>query len=72
MYPWRSYTSYSGLFCADHDILILFLASNGSYLIDSHVADPLVDTVKSWAISSFEAERLWKMSEELVDQEFTY
>ncbi|KAJ5120470.1 uncharacterized protein N7515_009858 [Penicillium bovifimosum] len=47
-------------------------AHNGAYLVDSHVADPLVDTLKSWAISSFEAERLWKMSEELVGQEFTY
>jgi hypothetical protein len=51
---------------------LLSLAHNGAYLIDSHVADPLVDTVKPWAISKFEAERLWKMSEELVGQKFTY
>ncbi|KAJ5555595.1 hypothetical protein N7535_008030 [Penicillium sp. DV-2018c] len=43
---------------------------NGAYLIDSHIADPLIDTVKSWAVSSFEAERLWKLSEQLVGQEF--
>ncbi|CAG8396540.1 unnamed protein product [Penicillium salamii] len=48
------------------------LVHNGAYLIDSHVADPLVDTVKPWATSSFEAERLWKLSERLVGQEFTY
>ncbi|CAG8924619.1 unnamed protein product [Penicillium salamii] len=45
---------------------------NGAYLIDSHVADPLVDTVKPWATSSFEAERLWKLSETLVGQQFVY
>ncbi|PYI25171.1 hypothetical protein BP00DRAFT_119086 [Aspergillus indologenus CBS 114.80] len=47
-------------------------AVNGAYLIDCHVADPLVDTVKPWATSSFEAERLWRLSEKLVGQEFPY
>ncbi|PYH46645.1 putative short-chain dehydrogenase [Aspergillus saccharolyticus JOP 1030-1] len=47
-------------------------ATNGAYLIDCHVADPLVDTVKPWATSSFEAERLWRLSEKLVGQEFPY
>ncbi|TVY17544.1 Short-chain dehydrogenase TIC 32-like protein [Lachnellula arida] len=47
-------------------------AHNGGYLLDSHVADPLKDTVKAWAVSSFEAERLWKLSEKLVGQEFSY
>lgn len=47
-------------------------AVNGAYLVDCHVADPLVDTVKPWATSSFEAERLWKLSEKLVGQEFPY
>ncbi|RAH83875.1 putative short-chain dehydrogenase [Aspergillus japonicus CBS 114.51] len=47
-------------------------AANGAYLIDCHVADPLVDTVKPWATSSFEAERLWRLSEKLVGQEFPY
>ncbi|KAI9369638.1 putative short-chain dehydrogenase [Aspergillus egyptiacus] len=46
--------------------------NNGAYLIDCHVADPLADTVKSWAVSSFEAERLWRLSEKLVGQEFSY
>jgi len=47
-------------------------AHNGAYLIDSHVADPIADTVRTWATSSFEAERLWKLSEKLVGQEFSY
>ncbi|KAI2093565.1 hypothetical protein LOZ36_000107 [Ophidiomyces ophidiicola] len=47
-------------------------ANNGAYLLDCHVADPLEDTVRSWATSSFEAERLWRLSEKLVGQEFSY
>ncbi|MCJ1359178.1 MAG: hypothetical protein MMC33_009178 [Icmadophila ericetorum] len=47
-------------------------AHNGAYLQDSHVADPWTNTVKPWATSSIEAERLWKLSEELVGQEFDY
>ncbi|KAJ5816973.1 hypothetical protein N7447_009206 [Penicillium robsamsonii] len=47
-------------------------ANNGAYLIDCHVSDPLVDTVLPWATSSFEAERLWRLSEKLVGQEFPY
>ncbi|KAH6676943.1 WW domain-containing oxidoreductase [Plectosphaerella plurivora] len=46
--------------------------NNGAYLIDGHVADPLVDTVKPWATSAVEAERLWKLSEELVGEKFQY
>ncbi|KAF3482880.1 uncharacterized protein GIQ15_02204 [Arthroderma uncinatum] len=45
---------------------------NGSYLTKCGVADPWVDTLKPWATSSVEAERLWKLSEELVGQEFVY
>ncbi|KAJ5499201.1 Short-chain dehydrogenase/reductase SDR [Penicillium expansum] len=47
-------------------------ANNGAYLIDSHVADPLSDTVKPWVTSRFEAERLWRLSEKLVGEEFPY
>ncbi|KAJ7693557.1 retinol dehydrogenase 13 [Mycena rosella] len=47
-------------------------AHNGAYLEDSHVADPWIETVKPWATNSIEAERLWKLSQELVDQEFKY
>ncbi|KAK3319603.1 hypothetical protein B0T19DRAFT_269566 [Cercophora scortea] len=45
---------------------------NGAYLQDSHVADPWTDTVKPWGTSLVEAERLWKLSEKLVGQEFSY
>ncbi|KAL9127722.1 MAG: hypothetical protein Q9217_003452 [Psora testacea] len=47
-------------------------AHNGAYLEDSKIADPWMKTVKPWATSSIEAERLWKLSEELVGQEFDY
>ncbi|KAK9428129.1 hypothetical protein V1505DRAFT_377989 [Lipomyces doorenjongii] len=43
-------------------------AHNDGYLIDSHVAYPLSDTVKSWATSKLEA----KLSGKLVGQEFSY
>ncbi|KAM0417059.1 hypothetical protein ACHAPT_012965 [Fusarium lateritium] len=47
-------------------------ASNGAYLLDSRVADPYVDTVKSWARDTVEADKTWKLSEELVKQRFSY
>ncbi|CAK7222548.1 hypothetical protein SEUCBS140593_004936 [Sporothrix eucalyptigena] len=43
---------------------------NGSYLEDSHVED--VGNVKSWARDSVDAEKLWKLSEGLVSQNFDY
>ncbi|EGX92248.1 short-chain dehydrogenase, putative [Cordyceps militaris CM01] len=46
--------------------------NNGTYLENSRVADPNVETVKPWATSPVEAERLWKLSEKLVGQEFSY
>ncbi|KAI9164119.1 Adenylate-forming reductase [Paramyrothecium foliicola] len=46
--------------------------NNGAYLVDAHIADPLIDTVKPWATSPIEAERLWKLSEELVGQKFSF
>ncbi|KAL2861654.1 hypothetical protein BJX68DRAFT_9775 [Aspergillus pseudodeflectus] len=45
---------------------------NGKHLDDCHVADPWVDTVKPWATDKVEAERLWKLSERLVGQEFNH
>lgn len=45
---------------------------NGAYLQDSHIADPWTETVKPWATSPIEAERLWKLSEELVGEKFSY
>ncbi|KAK2598886.1 hypothetical protein QQS21_005628 [Conoideocrella luteorostrata] len=47
-------------------------AHNGAYLQDCHVADPWEDTVKPWGTNVIEAERLWKLSEELVGQKFSY
>ncbi|KAL2784314.1 hypothetical protein BJX66DRAFT_316882 [Aspergillus keveii] len=47
-------------------------AFNGKHLDNCHVADPWVDTVKPWATDKVEAERLWKLSEDLVGQEFNY
>ncbi|KAF3765581.1 putative short-chain dehydrogenase [Cryphonectria parasitica EP155] len=45
---------------------------NGTYLEDSHIADPWVETVKPWATSNVEAQRLWKLTEELIGQKFEY
>jgi hypothetical protein len=53
-------------------ILISKLGYNGEYLQDSRISDPYKDTVKSWAVSKVEADRLWKLSEKLVGQEFSY
>ena len=48
-------------FCAEH---------NGVYLQDAHIADPWTETVRPWATSPIEAEKLWKLSEKLVGEEF--
>jgi len=48
------------------------LAHNGAYLQDSRIADPTTETVKPWATSPIEAEMLWKLSEQLVGQSFSY
>ncbi|KAK8102449.1 hypothetical protein PG984_015595 [Apiospora sp. TS-2023a] len=45
---------------------------NGAYFFDSRPANPWTETVKPWATSSVEAERLWKLSERLVAQDFQY
>ncbi|KAL3963117.1 hypothetical protein ACCO45_000121 [Purpureocillium lilacinum] len=45
---------------------------NGAYLLDCRVGDPYVDTIMPWATSSIEAERLWRLSESIVGQKFTY
>ncbi|KAF8904685.1 hypothetical protein CPB84DRAFT_1772566 [Gymnopilus junonius] len=46
--------------------------NNGAYLINCHPADPLTDAVKPWVTSPFEAEKLWRLSEKLVGQNFSY
>ncbi|KAK9427388.1 hypothetical protein V1505DRAFT_396142 [Lipomyces doorenjongii] len=45
-------------------------AHNDAYLIDSHVAYPPSDTVKSWATSKLEAKRLWELSGSWWDRSF--
>lgn len=46
--------------------------NNGAYLSDCHVADQNLEEVYSWATSKVDAERLWKLSEKLVGQEFSF
>lgn len=48
------------------------LGDNGKYLLQCRLSDPFIDTVKPWATSPAEAERLWKVSEEIVGQKFSY
>ena len=45
---------------------------NGKYLLKMRVGDPFVDTLKPWATNRVEAEKLWRLSEELVGQRFSY
>ncbi|KAG8675718.1 hypothetical protein FPOAC2_01791 [Fusarium poae] len=47
-------------------------ANNGAYLLETRVSDPFVDSYKSWARDPVEAEKLWRLSEELVGQKFGY
>ncbi|OTA99293.1 hypothetical protein M426DRAFT_16588 [Hypoxylon sp. CI-4A] len=47
-------------------------AHNGAYLQSCRLSDPWTDVVRPWATSPVEAERLWKLSEKLVGQEFSY
>lgn len=46
------------------------LDHNGAYLLDGHLAPN--DEVKPYAADTKEAEKLWKLSEELVQENFTY
>lgn len=48
------------------------LEHNAAYLQDSHIANPYVDTLKPYATDGIEANRLWKLSEKLVGQDFAY
>ncbi|KAJ4053310.1 hypothetical protein NW758_003110 [Fusarium oxysporum] len=45
---------------------------NGAYLLECRLADPMTDTVRPWATSSTEAELLWRKSEEMVGQKFSF
>lgn len=53
-------------------LIIRLTDHNGAYLLDTRIADPYADTVKPWATSPVEADRLWKLSETLVGQKFSY
>lgn len=45
---------------------------NGAFLAGCHVAEPDLEEVYPWAMSKIDAERLWKLSEKLVGQEFKF
>lgn len=45
---------------------------NGVYFKDCAVASQYDDDVWPWATDKIEADRLWKLSEKLVGQEFNY
>jgi hypothetical protein len=49
---------------------ITLLELNGSYLSDSKVVNR--NQVHSWGRDPIDAEKLWKLSEKLVSQEFAY
>ncbi|KAI8206210.1 Retinol dehydrogenase 14 [Colletotrichum sp. SAR 10_76] len=45
---------------------------NGKYFNDCRLADQYNEEVHSWATDKIDAERLWKLSEKLVGEEFEY
>lgn len=49
---------------------VAWIDLNGSYLIDSNVVKP--EVYQSWARDLTDAERLWALSEKLVNQKFDY
>lgn len=51
-------------------LTVNFAEHNGQYLVDSKVAS--WDMVSPWARNSFDAERLWKMSEDMVGEKFEF
>lgn len=46
--------------------------NNGAYLNHSRLADPFAQEVFPWATDKASAQMLWKLSEKLVGQEFSY
>lgn len=44
----------------------------GAYLADCQVADPYVHTVRPWASSEVEANKLWKWTEVLLSMKFSF
>ncbi|KAH7305326.1 retinol dehydrogenase 13 [Stachybotrys elegans] len=49
-----------------------FAKHNGGYVDGMELGDPSIHILKPWATSPADAERLWKLSEELVGQTFEY
>ncbi|WYZ38118.1 hypothetical protein EsH8_III_000032 [Colletotrichum jinshuiense] len=45
---------------------------NGSYFNDCRLADQYKEEVYPWATNKIDADRLWKLSEKLVGEEFNY
>ncbi|KAI1377132.1 hypothetical protein F4677DRAFT_417475 [Hypoxylon crocopeplum] len=45
---------------------------SGLYIDRFDVGDPSVHALKPWVTSHADAERLWKLSEQLVKQTFSY
>ncbi|EEA23528.1 hypothetical protein TMatcc_002408 [Talaromyces marneffei ATCC 18224] len=57
------------VFASFHDSIIL-ASNNGTYLEDNRVFEP--EEVLSWGRDDVEAEKLWKLSEGLVGEKFSY
>lgn len=56
--------------CTVRADLKAFTEDNGKLLRDAKVAE--FDMVAAWARNSYNAERLWKMSEEMVGEKFDF
>jgi hypothetical protein len=54
------------MFCTTDRVL----GNNGVYLEDNRVFQP--EEVHSWGRDDVDAEKLWKLSEELVGEKFSY
>jgi hypothetical protein len=52
--------------------VLMLIEQNGAYLEKGKVVADDSDRIKPWATSAVEAEKLWKLSEKLVGQTFSY
>jgi hypothetical protein len=52
--------------------VLISIEQNGAYLEKGKVVASDSERIKPWATSSVEAEKLWKLSEKLVGQSFSY
>lgn len=48
------------------------VGQNGAFVSDCHIADQADEEIYPWANNKIDAERLWKLSEKLVGQTFSY